>query len=279
MGGENSLQTVSHLIIDEIQERDRFTDFLLLIMKEIIGKYRNLKLILMSANTEISKYYSRYFGCCQTIDILDSGHSVRYHYLENVLKLTGYMSQSMKQYRNNMETKETQKQILKQWCDEINVSKFPECSFASGDIAYDTDFSTFSAFSSMRSLTSETGIAERAELDVKLKLKVDSYLRNAWMEGTDYAFQQLIDLLITEHISVDYQHSESGVTPLIAASSHNKISVVESLLSYGANVNLCTPNDWNGIYGYFIDFSKRFITLNFILSFTMGSTFRAQRLD
>jgi hypothetical protein len=247
MGGESSLNTVTHVIIDEIQERDRFSDFLLLIMKEVIGKYRNLKLILMSSNAEVTKYYSRYFGCCPIIDIFESNLNVRYHYLENVLKITGFMSESMKRYKESLETKETQKQILKQWCDEISVSKFPECSFASGDIGFNSDFNSFSPFGPIREITCETIVAERAELDIKLKIKMDSHLRNAWIEGTDYAFQQLIELMITEHISADYQHSESGVTALIVASCHNKISVVESLLSYGANINLSTPNDWNAI--------------------------------
>ena len=96
-------------------------------------------------------------------------------------------------------------------------------------------------------MNSEALVAERDELDVKLKIQMDSYLRNAWTQGTDYAFQHLIHLMIVEHISIDYQHSVSGVTALIAAAAHNKVNVVESLLRYGADITLCTPNDWNAI--------------------------------
>ena len=256
MGGENPLQSVTHLIIDEIQETDRFSEFLLLILKELILKHRNLKLILMSSNTQTFEKYSRYFNC-PTIEIFSPSIGRKFYFLEDTLRITSYVSEAMKRYKESIETKETQKQILNEWLDEINITKFVdkfnEFSFASGDTAlrafnvgFDQSYGQ-TAYPCNRLMTSETLVAEREELDVKLKLKVDSYLKYAWTQGTDSAFEQLVDLLMTEHISVDYQHSVSGVTALIAAASHNRISLVEALLSFGVNIDLCTPNDWNAI--------------------------------
>ena len=72
MGGENALQSVTHVIIDEIQESDRFSEFLLLIMRQMIAKYRNFKLILMSSNSQTTQYYSHYFGDCPVVEIQSS---------------------------------------------------------------------------------------------------------------------------------------------------------------------------------------------------------------
>jgi hypothetical protein len=59
------LATVSHLILDEIHERDIHSEFLLIIIKDILSKRPDLKLILMSAtlNTEkFSRYYGMYYN-------------------------------------------------------------------------------------------------------------------------------------------------------------------------------------------------------------------------
>lgn len=256
MGGENPLQSVTHLIIDEVQENDRFSEFLLLIMKQMIVKFRSFKLILISSNLRPIHYYSRYFNDCPIIEVPSVGPTnSHFFFLEDVLMITAYMSEGMQRYKEIKDLKETQKQILNEWFDDINISKFKnECSistYGSGDIgsslAFQRQMPPFGSIRSNRMMNCENLVFEREELDVKLRLKMDSHLKNAWTEGTDYAFEQLFDLIISEHISVDYQHSVSGVTALIAAASHNRISYVEALLSYGANIELCTPNDWNAL--------------------------------
>lgn len=51
----------SHIILDEVHERDQFTDFLLILFKTLILKQRpDLKVILMSATIQVEKF-SRYF--------------------------------------------------------------------------------------------------------------------------------------------------------------------------------------------------------------------------
>lgn len=52
MGGDSALNTMTHIIIDEIHERDRFSDFLLTVIKDALSKFRGLKLILMSATVD-----------------------------------------------------------------------------------------------------------------------------------------------------------------------------------------------------------------------------------
>ncbi|TMW62971.1 hypothetical protein Poli38472_005589 [Pythium oligandrum] len=51
----------SHLILDEVHERDQFTDFLLILLKSnILKKRKNLKVILMSATIQVEKF-AEYF--------------------------------------------------------------------------------------------------------------------------------------------------------------------------------------------------------------------------
>ena len=256
MGGENPLQSITHLIIDEIQEGDRFSEFLLLIMKQMVIKFRSFKLILISSNTRTINYYSHYFNDCPIVEIPNPVPvNSCFFFLEDVLLISSYMSDGMNRYKEIKDMKETQKQILNEWFDDINISQFKnDCSistYGSGDIGNGRPFkkqiTPFGSIGSNRAMNCESVVAEREELDVKLRLKMDSYLKTAWTDGTDNAFEQLFDLILSEHISIDYQHSVSGVTALIAAASHNRITSVESLLSYGANIELCTPNDWNAV--------------------------------
>lgn len=56
MGGDAALGTVTHIIIDEIHERDRFSDFLLTVIRDALNKFRSLKLILMSATVDVNLF-------------------------------------------------------------------------------------------------------------------------------------------------------------------------------------------------------------------------------
>lgn len=66
MSGESVLASVSHVIVDEIHERDRLSDFVLIVLKEALAKFRLLRLVLMSATAESSRL-SAYFNNCPII--------------------------------------------------------------------------------------------------------------------------------------------------------------------------------------------------------------------
>ena len=83
------LANISHLIIDEVHERDMNSDFALIILKELLKRRKNLKLILMSATFEKS-IFSSYFSGCAIVEIPGRAHPVREFRLEDVLQLTGY---------------------------------------------------------------------------------------------------------------------------------------------------------------------------------------------
>lgn len=89
---------ITHIILDEVHEREQNTDYLLIILREAL-KYRNdLKLILMSATIEgnremFENYFSR-FKPCGRCDIPSRLYSVEKLYLPEILALTGYMPSS-----------------------------------------------------------------------------------------------------------------------------------------------------------------------------------------
>lgn len=54
------LTGVSHVIVDEVHERDINTDFLLILLRELLNKNQELKIIVMSATVN-SERFSQYF--------------------------------------------------------------------------------------------------------------------------------------------------------------------------------------------------------------------------
>ncbi len=57
----STLQSVSHVVLDEVHERDLLTDFLMIILRDLLRQRRDLKVILMSATLN-ANMFSAYFG-------------------------------------------------------------------------------------------------------------------------------------------------------------------------------------------------------------------------
>lgn len=64
--GDSLLATVTHVVIDEVQVRDRLSDFMLIVLRDALAKYRGLKLVLMSASLDTTMF-SKYFTSCPII--------------------------------------------------------------------------------------------------------------------------------------------------------------------------------------------------------------------
>ena len=83
------LANVSHVFVDEVHERDLNTDFLLIILKELLARRPSLKLVLMSATLNATAF-SDFFDGCTVVSIPGRAFPVREFRLEDVLKVTGY---------------------------------------------------------------------------------------------------------------------------------------------------------------------------------------------
>lgn len=65
---ENGLRGVSHVIVDEIHERDVNTDFIMVVLRDMVHTYPDVRLILMSATIDTS-LFSEYFNDCPVVEV------------------------------------------------------------------------------------------------------------------------------------------------------------------------------------------------------------------
>ena len=83
------LAAVSHVFVDEVHERDLNTDFVLIILRDLLLRRKSLKLVLMSATLNADTF-SDYFGGVPTVEIPGRAYPVTEYRLEDVLEFTGY---------------------------------------------------------------------------------------------------------------------------------------------------------------------------------------------
>ncbi|WPG99513.1 Hypothetical protein R9X50_00232800 [Acrodontium crateriforme] len=92
-----SLADVSHVVIDEVHERSLDTDFLLVLLRDVLKKRKDLKLILMSATLDAA-VFEQYFQGSSTIgkiEIEGRTHPVEDIYLDDILQLTGFRGKGL----------------------------------------------------------------------------------------------------------------------------------------------------------------------------------------
>uniref|UniRef100_A0A1I7UYS9 RNA helicase n=1 Tax=Caenorhabditis tropicalis TaxID=1561998 RepID=A0A1I7UYS9_9PELO len=93
---ENGLRGISHVIIDEIHERDVDTDFVLIVLRDMITQYKDLRVVLMSATID-TDLFTNFFGSAQEIGptpvITMHGRTfpVQAFYLEDILQNLRHM--------------------------------------------------------------------------------------------------------------------------------------------------------------------------------------------
>ncbi|XP_055722145.1 ATP-dependent RNA helicase DHX30 isoform X2 [Salvelinus fontinalis] len=86
--GNASLRGVSHVVVDEVHERDVNTDLLLALLRPALRDNPNLRVVLMSATGD-NQRLAQYFGGCPVVSVPGFMHPVRDLYLEEVLREMG----------------------------------------------------------------------------------------------------------------------------------------------------------------------------------------------
>ncbi|XP_021300774.1 DExH-box ATP-dependent RNA helicase DExH6-like isoform X1 [Herrania umbratica] len=176
------ISDMTHIIMDEIHERDRFCDFMLAIIRDILPSYPHLRLVLMSATLDAERF-SQYFGGCPIIRVPGFTYPVKAFYLEDVLSI-------LKSADNNH---------------------------------------LISASASVPN--------EDPELTEEDKIALDEAINLAC--STD-EFDPLLELVSVEGGSQvhNYQHSLTGLTPLMVFAGKGRVADVCMLLSFGVNCHL-----------------------------------------
>ena len=93
-----ALADISHVFIDEVHERSLDTDFLLVLLRDILGIRNDLKVILMSATLDAAVFES-YFSATSVAKIEIQGRTfpVQDYYLDDVIRLTGFSAGSRRE--------------------------------------------------------------------------------------------------------------------------------------------------------------------------------------
>ncbi|XP_063151405.1 3'-5' RNA helicase YTHDC2 isoform X3 [Candoia aspera] len=249
MAGDSALSTVTHVIVDEVHERDRFSDFLLTKLRDMLQKHSSLKLILSSAALDVNLFV-RYFGGCPVIYIPGRPFEVKEMFLEDLLRSTGYTNKEMIKYKKEKQREEKQQTTLTEWYSAQDNSK-PELQRqrAVPNVAEEYELLDDGG---------DTVFSQLAEKDVNclepwLIKEMDACLSDIWLHKDIDAFAQVFHLILTENVSVDYRHSETSATTLMVASGRGFLNQVEQLISMGANVHIKSSNGWTAL-----DWAKHF---------------------
>lgn len=84
------LESISHVIVDEVHERSEESDFILLILKELLEKRSDLKVVLMSATLN-AKLFSDYFNGAPVLEIPGRTFPVQQIFLETILDMSKFV--------------------------------------------------------------------------------------------------------------------------------------------------------------------------------------------
>ncbi|XP_071743845.1 3'-5' RNA helicase YTHDC2 isoform X2 [Lepeophtheirus salmonis] len=207
---ESFLHSLTHIILDEVHERSVQTDFLLTVLREYLHKFPNIKLILISASTEID-LLTDYFPGLQIVEIQHERYPVKEMYLEEILQELNYLSPKMKSYINSMNRKTEDNVSDKDGYDENNYLESKEDSEDDDSNLYPSS---------------------------ELKQKIDTALFNAFIHESRQNFETAFKLIAESNTTINYQHSCTGINLLMIGAVHGYVEVVESLLHYGADTNL-----------------------------------------
>ncbi|EZA52393.1 Putative ATP-dependent RNA helicase DHX57 [Ooceraea biroi] len=113
----NTLSGVTHVIVDEVHERNADSDFLLMLLKDLISKKHTLKVILMSATIKADTF-SSYFGNAPVIHIPGKTFPVQQIFLEDLFEKTEFAFTRDSRFIDKYRYKKVDEQLNKALTEE-----------------------------------------------------------------------------------------------------------------------------------------------------------------
>uniref|UniRef100_A0A3B5LWD9 ATP-dependent DNA/RNA helicase DHX36 n=1 Tax=Xiphophorus couchianus TaxID=32473 RepID=A0A3B5LWD9_9TELE len=108
------LSSVSHLVLDEIHERNLQSDVLLVIVKELLNLRDDLKVILMSATLNAEKF-SKYFDKCPMIHIPGLAFPVEEYRPQNQDRRPAWKRRFWQGHQSRSEKEEKEEEYKESW--------------------------------------------------------------------------------------------------------------------------------------------------------------------
>ncbi|XP_028396420.1 ATP-dependent DNA/RNA helicase DHX36-like [Dendronephthya gigantea] len=122
---DSDLSRASHIIIDEIHERSTHSDFLLIVVRDILPRRPELKVVLMSATLN-AEMFSKYFNNCPMLNIPGFTFPVVQHFLDEIVSIIDYKcapgSGRVSYYgRRKRDEKEEQERKERKWKEYLRL--------------------------------------------------------------------------------------------------------------------------------------------------------------
>lgn len=165
MSGEECFKHITHVIVDEIHERDKFTDFLMIILRESVKKFPHLRLVLMSATMDMDAFVQYFENKACVLSVEGRSFSCCSWFLEDILHHINYENSRMKELRQLRERNGAPGRVV--------TKVKPQESYA--------------------------------ELDDECKMDVNEVLARCFDQGTDAEFDELMQMYLNENVSPNYQ--------------------------------------------------------------------------
>ncbi|KAF9225566.1 P-loop containing nucleoside triphosphate hydrolase protein [Gyrodon lividus] len=121
LGTGNNLGNVTHVVVDEVHERSVDSDFLLLELRELLSRHKNLKVILMSATIN-HETFVKYFNNAPMLTIPGFTYHVIDKYLEDFIHLLSYVPASAGRGKQDQKDKEDEGRLKSQGLSEQDIS-------------------------------------------------------------------------------------------------------------------------------------------------------------
>lgn len=201
---DHHLSSLTHIIVDEVHERSVQSDFLLTILKDVVMRRSDLRLILMSATVDCHKF-SSYFSNCPVVTIPGRTFPVEVFHLEDIVEQTGYVLEKDSEYSQRIleEEEEVNVSVTQKGGKTMQHQEFVVKDFSAGwDLGPDLDH-----FSSRTRHVLQYMNPNKINMELLLDLiyYLDKSPQFASMDGAVLVFlpglahiQQLYDLLSTD---------------------------------------------------------------------------------
>jgi HrpA-like RNA helicase len=196
MGGDAILSSLTHVVVDEIHERDAMSDFLLTVLRDALARHRTLRLVLMSATVDTAQFL-QYFPGCLHLRVGGNCHPVEEWPLELVLERTAYCSKEMRRGRGSQRTRRSLEDLTAQLALQGTAG-----SIATEEQVVEEE---------EEQENEDDVVIEGEEEEQTVDPGLDELLGRCFLAGAEADFELLAARLELEPEAVSYRHSVTGV--------------------------------------------------------------------